>query len=142
MSLSTPYPPPKSHPDPEHYAFVTDLHSVADFTLALESAAHETVSCLGADGRAKERPMLVIVEGYARSCRACIGVKRVYEKISEEYKASVRCYRFDAFTVPKLSQQLGLRAMPTFILFKNGKRIDHFSASSRQALEQNIIDNL
>jgi thioredoxin 1 len=144
MSLSTPYPPaPRHHADAAGRApSVTELQSLEQFEAALAAAAAETVTALKADGTLRERPVLVVVEAYSRSCRACIGVKRVYEKVAEEHRAASRCYRFDAFAVPKLSAKLGLRAMPTFVLYKNGNRIDHFTAGNRASLEQHFLDNL
>lgn len=103
-----------------------------------------------ADGA--ELPRLVLVEAYTKSCRACIGVRRIYERIAEEKQELIRCFRFDAFNCGNLAQKLGIRGLPTFVVYKRSaqpgddgyewRRVDHFSASKRSVIEQNIIDNL
>lgn len=125
--------------------FVTELTSPS----ALDDA-FKTLSGESADGA--ELPKLVLVEAYTKSCRACIGVRRVYERIAEEKKDLIRCFRFDAFNCGNLAQKLGVRGLPTFVVYKRSaepgdegyewKRVDHFSTSKRSAIEQNIIDNL
>lgn len=125
--------------------FVMELTSPSEFDNAFSSLADAS-----AEGR--EGPVLVLVEAYTKSCRACIGVRRIYERIAEEQQDKVRCFRFDAFNSGNLAQKLGVRGLPTFIVFKRSaqpddegnewRRVDHFSTSKRSVIEQNIADNL
>ena len=43
---------------------------------------------------------------------------------SEEYKGKIYFAKFDVDHLPELAAELGIRAMPTFILFKNGDKVD------------------
>lgn len=112
------------------------------FPTVLSTLANETATTMDATGAIRERPVLVVLEAYSKACRACLGVRRGYEKCAEAHKANVRCLRFDASSFPALADSLGVRSLPTFILFKKGVRFDHFSTSCRDTLEEYIVDNL
>lgn len=162
-SVTTPQPPAYSQKPQTSHAVPTTTGAIASFSsetpvqfvteLTSPSAFDDVFSSLtdeSADGR--EGPTLVLVEAYTKSCRACIGVRRIYERIAEEQQDKIRCFRFDAFNSGNLAQKLGVRGLPTFIVYKrstqsddegNGwRRVDHFSTSKRSVIEQNITDNL
>jgi thiol-disulfide isomerase/thioredoxin len=149
MSVSTPKPPsacpqppadwPESGPEP---GVPLELLSEAMFDAALSTYADETYVSVDAAGAVRERPFLVIVEAYSQSCRACIGMRRSFQKCAQAHVADAAFFMFDAQALPQLAESLGIRSLPTFILFKRGARLDHFNASSRDTLEENILDNL
>lgn len=85
---------------------------------------------------------LVVLEVYSNSCRPCIGIKRGFQKSVEAHAHHARFMKLNADNHRSVSQELGVRSLPTFILYKNGSRIDHFSSSSRDTLEEYITDNL
>jgi thiol-disulfide isomerase/thioredoxin len=132
---------------------VAELTSPEALEEALAAIADERVVFVDSAGAMRERSVLVLVEAYAKHCRACIGVRRVFQKVAEQHRGAVRCFKFDAFNCGNLAQKLGVRGLPTFIVYKRvavpgeegsfeWKRIDHFSTSKRSVIEQNIIDNL
>jgi thioredoxin-like negative regulator of GroEL len=41
-----------------------------------------------------------------------------------------------------VANKLGIRGLPTFVLYKNGKRIDHFTSADKDTIQQNIMDNI
>lgn len=84
---------------------------------------------------------LLVVEAHSRSCRACIGMQRAYERVADAYAGRARFARVSADDVPAMHKHLGIRAMPLFVLYKKGGRIDHFAGASRQRLEELIEDN-
>lgn len=148
MSVSTPSPPPPARWQPPPGwdgpvpGLVTEMHSPEMLRAVLASLADETSSTMDATGTLRERPILVVLEAYSKACRACIGVRRAFEKCAVAHRASVRCLKFDAAEVSTLADSLGVRSLPTFILYKNGVRFDHFSTSCRETLEEHIVDNL
>jgi thioredoxin 1 len=44
--------------------------------------------------------------------------------------------------VTEVAQELGIRAMPTFVLFKNGEKIDEVVGANDKALRAAIEKNL
>lgn len=169
MSVASPQPPavprPSHSPDgtgtggvapsdanESRTEVITELTSPAALDEALASIGDECFVSVDIAGAIRERPVLVLVEAYSKSCRACIGVRRIYQRVAEQHKGAIRCLRFDAFNCGNLAQKLGIRGLPTFIIYKRSavpgedgfewKRMDHFSTSKRSVLEQNIIDNL
>jgi thioredoxin 1 len=51
-----------------------------------------------------------------------------------EYKDKTYFAKFDVDQVPELAQELGVRAMPTFVFFKDGEKVDEFVGANPPAL--------
>lgn len=52
-----------------------------------------------------------------------------------------RFYKLDVDEVPDVAQELGIRAMPTFLLFRNGEKIAEVVGANPKALEAAIKAN-
>lgn len=57
--------------------------------------------------------------------------------MSETYP-SARFFKLDVDEVPDVAQELGIRAMPTFLLFKDGERVGEVVGANKKALEAAI----
>lgn len=57
--------------------------------------------------------------------------------MSEHYPTA-KFYKIDVDEVPDVAQELGIRAMPTFILFKNGEKVAEVVGANKKALEAAI----
>lgn len=57
--------------------------------------------------------------------------------MSDEYPTA-RFYKLDVDNVPDVAQELGIRAMPTFVLFKNGEKVGEVVGANPKALEAAI----
>ena len=55
-------------------------------------------------------------------------------KMSNAFPAA-RFYKVDVDEVPDLAQELGVRAMPTFMVFKNGEKVGEVVGANPQALQ-------
>ncbi|GFP57783.1 hypothetical protein ACSS6W_007377 [Trichoderma asperelloides] len=82
----------------------------------------------------------VIVDCYATWCGPCKAIAPILEKVSEEaeFKDKVHFVKFDVDELPELSQELGIRAMPTFLFYKNGQKVDEMVGANPPMLLQNL----
>lgn len=62
-------------------------------------------------------------------------------RFSDAYP-DARFYKLDVDEVPEVAQELGIRAMPTFLLFKNGEKVGEVVGANPKALEAAIKSNL
>ncbi|KAL1884745.1 mitochondrial thioredoxin [Paecilomyces lecythidis] len=65
----------------------------------------------------------VVVDFFATWCGPCKAVAPTIGKLSETY-TNVRFIQVDVDKAGSIAQQLGVRAMPTFVLFKDGKELE------------------
>lgn len=64
-----------------------------------------------------------------------------YFRFSDTYP-NARFYKLDVDEVPDVAQELGIRAMPTFLLFKNGEKIGEVVGANPKALEAAIQQHI
>lgn len=62
-------------------------------------------------------------------------------RFSDTY-TDARFYKVDVDEVPDLAQELSVRAMPTFMLFKDGEKVGEVVGANPVALETAIKKNL
>lgn len=120
----TPTPPPA----PRKYG-VNSLHSKSSF---------DTSVIGGSTGR------LVLLDCFATWCGPC---KMIAPKISamsqeEKYKDSVDFYKIDVDEASDVAAELGIRAMPTFLLFKDGKQIEEIVGANERAIRAAVDKHL
>ncbi|KAL1843182.1 hypothetical protein VTJ49DRAFT_2733 [Mycothermus thermophilus] len=79
---------------------------------------------------------VVIIDAYATWCGPCKAIAPQIAKWAEDPQFKDKTYfaKFDVDEVPDLAQELGIRAMPTFIFFKNGEKVDDFMGANPPAL--------
>lgn len=66
---------------------------------------------------------------------------RETNRMSHEY-TNARFYKLDVDQVSDVAAELGIRAMPTFLLFKNGEKVGEVVGANPKALEAAIKGNL
>ena len=52
----------------------------------------------------------------------------------DKYKDSVDFYKIDVDAVPDVAQELGIRAMPTFLVFKDGEKVEEVVGANERAI--------
>lgn len=59
--------------------------------------------------------------------------------MSQKYKERARFYKLDIDEVPDIAQELGIRAMPTFLIFKDGEKVGEVVGANQEALEAAVV---
>ncbi len=94
--------------------------------MALEISSGITAPS-GAVGRSlsivETSPVPVLVEFYADWCGPCKAVGPVVDELAGEVSGRAKVVRLNVDVESAAAQQYGVRGIPTFIAFKNGKEV-------------------
>jgi len=71
----------------------------------------------------------VIVDFWASWCAPCVQFSPIFEQAAAGWEPRVRFVKVDADSTPSLSQKLGIRSIPTLLLFHKGKEIERRSGA-------------
>ncbi|KAG8527626.1 uncharacterized protein KY384_007779 [Bacidia gigantensis] len=67
-------------------------------------------------------------------CGPCKVVAPRIVKLSQQYE-NVRFYKMDVDELPDLAQELGVRAMPTFLVYKDGNKVEEIVGADDRRVE-------
>ncbi|KAF2474013.1 thioredoxin-domain-containing protein [Lindgomyces ingoldianus] len=93
------------------------------------------------DEALKTKDQLIVLDCFATWCGPCKVIAPQVVKFSDVYPTA-KFYKLDVDEVPDVAQELGIRAMPTFLLFKNGEKVAEVVGANPKALEAAIKDNM
>jgi len=80
---------------------------------------------------------LIVVDFYADWCGPCKQVAPYFKQMSTNYK-NVVFLKVNVDELQRTSQQAGIRAMPSFLFMKNGKRVHFVEGANLQELQKTI----
>lgn len=100
---------------------VKELLTKADFDAALAEAGGK----------------LVVIDFSAAWCGPCKMIAPKYEAMSQEF-TDVIFYKIDVDTNDETSESEGIQAMPTFIFYREGKRVDSLRGANEAKLREMI----
>ncbi|KAI9821757.1 MAG: Cytoplasmic thioredoxin isoenzyme 2 [Pycnora praestabilis] len=83
------------------------------------------------------KDQVMVLDCFATWCGPCKVIAPQVVNLSDKYPTA-RFYKLDVDEVPDVAQELGIRAMPTFKLFKNGEEIAEVVGANPKALEAAI----
>ncbi len=89
------------------------------------------------------RTMPVLVDFWAPWCAPCRQLMPVLETLATEYAGRIRLAKVNTDEQPELAGQIGIRSLPTVVLFKESRPVDHFvgvvpEAQIRQMLDRHV----
>jgi thioredoxin 1 len=106
--------------------FVADLpHSKSAFDNALTEAGDA----------------LVVLDCFATWCGPCKTIAPKVVGFAKDFPQA-RFYKVDVDEVNDVAAELGIRAMPTFMLFKKGEKVEEVVGANEKALKAAIEKNL
>lgn len=79
----------------------------------------------------------VVIDCFATWCGPCKAIAPKVAQLSETY-TQAKFYQIDVDKLSDVAAELGIRAMPTFILFKNGEKVQDIVGANPPALEAGI----
>ncbi|KAI9342636.1 thioredoxin 1 [Obelidium mucronatum] len=80
---------------------------------------------------------IVVVDWFATWCGPCKAISPIFAQFSDEFKNLV-FLKVDVDEVPEAAESAGIRAMPTFQFYQNGKKIDEVVGANQTKLKQAI----
>lgn len=69
---------------------------------------------------------LVLVDFFADWCMPCVMMGPIVDEVSENFKGKIKFGKVNIEDNNALAQKHGVRSIPHFILFKEGKQIESF----------------
>ncbi|KAJ9486310.1 hypothetical protein VN97_g7043 [Penicillium thymicola] len=83
----------------------------------------------------------VLLNCYAEWCSHCKAIAPKIEELTKVYP-QVKFYQVDVDKVEDVGQELGVRAKPTFMLFKGGEKITEVVGAHLTLIEEGIKTHL
>ncbi|CAI7567098.1 unnamed protein product [Penicillium pancosmium] len=80
---------------------------------------------------------LVVLDCWAPWCGPCRAISPKIDEFSETY-TQAKFYKVDVDEVPDVAQELGIRAMPTFVYFNKGEKFTEVVGADPRAIEQSV----
>ncbi|KAK5165110.1 thioredoxin trx1 [Saxophila tyrrhenica] len=106
-----------------------------------KEGVHNLQSKADFDAAMGEKGTLMVLDCFATWCGPCKVIAPQVVKMSDTY-TTARFYKLDVDEVPDVAQELSVRAMPTFMLFKDGEKVGEVVGANPTALENAIKNHM
>lgn len=83
---------------------------------------------------------VVLVDFWAAWCMPCRMIGPIVEKIARDYQGKVKVVKVNVDENPAISQRYEIMAIPTLMLFKQGKVVQRLAGLLPEAQLRRIVD--
>lgn len=95
------------------------------------------------DNEVKESKTPVLVDFWASWCAPCRAIAPHLEELAAQYSGKVKVGKLNVDEEPDTASTLGIRALPTLLLFKEGQVVEQIvGAVSKSKIEEMIKPHL
>ncbi|MBU4270151.1 FAD-dependent oxidoreductase [Candidatus Dependentiae bacterium] len=83
----------------------------------------------------------VVADFYAHWCPPCKMMAPIVDELANEFGQTIKFVKSDVSKIGELGANFGIRGVPTFIFFKDGKEIFRFSGAREKEVFKELIEN-
>lgn len=84
----------------------------------------------------------VLVDFHATWCGPCKALAPVVEELANEYAGKAKMAKIDIDEAPNVASSHGIMAVPTLILFKDGREIEKLTGAKRKPELAQLLDRV
>lgn len=92
--------------------------------------------------KAKEENKIIVMDFWAAWCGPCRLIAPVFEKLASDFSSQAIFVKVDVEKGQDISKEYAVRAMPTFIVLKDGAKVDELVGASKEKLEAMVRKNV
>ena len=81
----------------------------------------------------------VVVDFWADWCAPCKQLMPLLKKLADEYAGAFLLAKINADEQQGISGQLGVRSLPTVMVFKDGQRVDGFAGAQPETAVRELL---
>ncbi len=83
----------------------------------------------------------VLVDFWAEWCGPCKMIAPIVEELSQEYDGQIRFTKMDVDSNPMTAASLGIRSIPTLLIFRGGKPVEQVVGAVPKALLKKRLES-
>ena len=83
----------------------------------------------------------VLVDFWADWCQPCKMIAPIVDELSDEYDGKVKFTKVDVDANPNTPMSLGIRSIPTLIVFRNGQPVEQIVGAMPKAQLKRRLDS-